>query len=436
MNAREAALAALAAFRKRGARPDMVLSLNASKYDMDRREIALANSITNGVLQNLALCDYYIGKFTALSKLEPPVLDILRISVYQICFMTRVPARAAVSEGVELTKKHTPRASGLVNAVLRKLAASKDELTEVHAANDVARLSILYSHPEWLVSELMTEYGKEVCEKILAANNRPSSVTVQVNALKCTTEKLFDILSAEGISIVKHPFLDDALQLSGMGAINKLNAFEEGLFYVQDASARIAALAAGAKPGMDVLDVCAAPGGKSFAVAVEMRNIGHILSCDIHEKKINQISSGASRLGIDIIETMTRDARCEIPNLYGKMDIVIADVPCSGIGVIRKKPEVRYKAPEELKGLPKIQKAILNTSSRCVKKGGTLLYSTCTILKCENEDVINEFLCENKEFSLDSFELPKPFGRQNGMRTILPHEGDLDGFFICKMKRI
>lgn len=436
MRAREAALTALTAFRRRGARPDMALANSASKYGMDRRETALAQNIMNGVLQQRALCDFYISGFTDIKKLEPTVLDILRLSAYQICFLTRVPKRAAVSEGVELSKKYAPKASGLVNAVLRRLSEAGDSLPKPEMSDEEERLSVLYSHPKWLVSELSRQYGAETCEKILAADNTPSSVTVQTNRLRCTSDELKKALESEGASVERHPFSEDALKVSGAGAIDKLKAFENGLFYVQDVSAHFAALAAGAEPGMTVLDVCAAPGGKSFALAVQMQNSGRIISRDIHEKKLRQISEGASRLGIDIIETGAGDAREDIPELYGKADVVIADVPCSGLGVIRKKPEIRYKDPEELKALPGIQRAVLNTVSKYVKTGGTLLYSTCTILKRENEDVVREFLAENSDFSAAELELPAPFMAESGMRTILPCEGDTDGFFICKMKRI
>ena len=436
MKAREAALSALTAFRRRGARPDMTLILNAEKYHMDRRETALAQNIMNGVLQNMALLDYYIGRFTDLKKLEPSVLDILRLSAYQICFLTRVPARAAVSEGVELCKKHSPKAAGLVNAVLRKLADTGEKLSEISAGNEAVRLSIRFSHPQWLVEKLTEEYGAQTCERILAANNTAVPITVQTNQLKCTPDILLEVLREEGAEAERHPFVPGAIWLSGAGAVDKLKSFQNGMFYVQDASAHMAALAAGCEPGMTVLDICAAPGGKSFASAIEMKNEGHILSYDIHEKKINQISTGASRLGIGIIETHARDAREEMPKFFGKADVVIADVPCSGIGVIRQKPEIRYKNPMELKRLPEIQKAILEVASKYVKLGGTLLYSTCTILKAENENVVHEFLSAHSAFAPDTFMLPPPFGKQDGMRTILPSEGEMDGFFICRMKRI
>jgi len=218
------------------------------------------------------------------------------------------------------------------------------------------------------------------------------------------------------------------------GNVEKLDAFKKGYVYVQDPAARLAVKAAGLERGMSVLDACSAPGGKSFAAASEMNGEGHIVACDIHKNKLVRIEKSAERLGVGIIETRTMDAREPDTDLIEAFDAVIADVPCSGLGVIRKKPDIRYKPEEELKGLPVIQSAILRSISKCVKPGGTLLYSTCTVLKLENEDVVRSFLKENPDFALESFELPF-IGKTDGMVTLWPHIHGTDGFFICRMKR-
>lgn len=437
MTARELALDALTAFRKRGARPDIILSNAAVKSGMDKRDVALASNIMNGVLQNEAYCDYYISLYSGreLSYFEPAVLDILRLSVYQLFFLTKVPAHAVVSEGVALSKKHSRGASGLVNAVLRKIAREKDNIPEIKADSQSERLSIKYSHPKWLVDTLIDDYGEETAEKILTADNTPSPVTLITNTLKKTPDSLRAELTAEGASIEEHPVLSEAFYISSSGAVNSFEAFKSGDFYVQDAAAYMAVLAAEPKRGYKVLDTCSAPGGKSFACAIMMENEGEILSCDIHEKKLNLVKSGAERLGISIIKTEAHDGKEPFEGLENACDLVITDVPCSGIGVIRSKPDIRYKEQEPLNNLPSVQLGIVSNAAGCVKPGGTLVYSTCTILRRENEGVVEEFLKSNPDFELCEFTLPEPFGRFDGMATILPHICNTDGFFICKMRR-
>lgn len=437
VNAREAALDAIIAYRTRGARPDIVLSNTAKKSSMDRRDMALASNIMNGVLQNESFCDYYISLYSGreITYFEPDILDILRISVYQMLFLEKIPDHAVVSEGVNLAKKHSKNASGIVNAVLRKISSNKNNLPDIKADTPEKKLSIRYSHPQWLVDMLSEEYGLEICEKILRADNTPSPVTLIANTLNKTTSQVEDELISEGANIEKHSVLSNGFYISSSGAIDGLESFKNGSFYVQDTAAYMAIMAAEPKPGYDVLDVCSAPGGKSFASAIMMNNTGRIISCDIHEKKLNLVSSGAKRLGIDIIKTLPHDGRESFDELSMNFDLVITDVPCSGIGVIRTKPDIRYKEPTALERLPEIQLGILRNASKYVKIGGTLLYSTCTILKRENEGVIAEFLKDNDGFELSSFTLPEPFGNFNGMATILPYTINTDGFFICKLRR-
>lgn len=417
VNARETALDALRAYDKRGARPDMLLA----DSELDARDAALATNIVNGVLQNRMLLDCIIEKESGRKKayFEPEVLEILRIGAYQLIFLTRTPTHAIVSEAVELTKKRSRWASGIVNAVLRKI---KREIPDISETDFIKWLSITYSHPEWLVQELADEYGEAACEAVLRADNEAAPTVCFINPLYKTP---LELSNAE-----KHPFLEDAFLISGQ--VSGLDAFQKGAFYVQDPAAHMAVMAAKPRPGYSVLDACAAPGGKSFAAAMMMENLGRILSCDIHEKKLRLIEAGAKRLGIDIISTMARDARKPLDD---KFDLVLADVPCSGIGVIRKKPEIRYKAPEELERLPEIQLDILRSASKSVKRGGTLLYSTCTILRRENEDVVNAFLAGNSDFTFEPFTLPGPFGECPGYRTILQGEAGTDGFFICKLRK-
>lgn len=431
VSARRAALEALIAVKNRGARPEVYLAHHGPE---DPRERALAANIVNGVLQNETYLDYAVSLYADhFKKLQTVVREILRISAYQLLFLDRIPPRAAVNEGVELTKEYARHAAGAVNAILRRLSESGG--VTVEAASREELLSIRYSHPLWLVRELTAEYGDEVCEKILAADNATPPITVQVNTLKTSTEALMENLTAQGIQTGPCPWLEDALYLTGTGNLEELEAFRQGLFYIQDAAARLAVKCSGVKPGDTVMDMCAAPGGKSFAFAIAMGNEGRVNSYDIHERKAALIQKGAERLGLSIITAGAGDARSPKPGMERSADVVLCDVPCSGIGVIRKKPEVRYKSPEELTRLPEIQLDILRASSGLVKPGGRLVYSTCTILRRENEDVVNTFLNECPDFEPVPFTLPGPFGGCGGMKTILPHEGGTDGFFICVLQK-
>ncbi len=438
ISAREAAFKAISAFRKNGAWSDAFLNNVIKKENMPLREAALASRLCYGVLQNKSLCDYYISCFSSLkqNKIEPQVLDILELTVYQLLFLDKIPASAAVDEGVKLAKKHIPRAASFVNAVLRKISSNIDRLPAISGNTIEERLSVRYSHPLPLVQMLSRFMDLDSLGKFLAANNDIAPVTLQANTLKINTGALLESLKSEGVEAELHPWLCDCISVSGIGNLENLMAFRDGYFYIQDAAARLAVMAAAPKRGDSVLDGCSAPGGKSFAAAVMMENTGGILASDLHEKKLTRIEAGADRLGINIIKTAQMDATVFNPDLAGKFDLVIADVPCSGLGIIRKKPEIRYKDIEEIKCLPEVQLKILANVSKYVKPGGTLLYSTCTIVPDENEGVIYRFLAVNGNFDTEPFALPEPIGEvKSGMLTLYPHIYGTDGFFICKMRK-
>lgn len=439
MTAREAVLRTLAAHRKSGAWSEHYLGNLIEKERLDPRDASLASKICYGVLQNMSLCDHYIFSYSTVkpSKMEPMVLDILRLSVYQIVFLTKIPHSAAVNEGVALTKKFAnAKAAGLVNAVLRKISSNAGNLPQPPRDDIRKYLSVKYSHPLWLVNEFCAAFGDDGAEAFLRANNGEAPITVQVNTLKTSAEAMTAKLLANGVSVTAHPWLPDCLELSDTGSIERLRPFTEGDFIVQDAAARLAVIVAAPKPETRILDACAAPGGKSFTSAMLMENRGSILSCDIHEKKLKQIEAGARRLGIGIIKTEARDAGEFCPEHECAFHTVIADEPCSGLGVIRKKPDIRYKDPGDIARLPEIQLKILSNLSRYVMPGGVLLYSTCTVLKRENEDVIESFLESHPGFEVEEFILPEPIGRvKMGMITLLPHIHGTDGFFICRLRK-
>ena len=432
-------MAALVAYHKNGVSAEIALDRQIAQMGTDMREVALAAKLTFGVIQNRALLDFYLGAFchTPLGELAPRVLDILRTAAYQMVFLDRIPVRAAVDEAVELTKVKDSRAAGLVNAVLRRFSERLSDLPEVPEDDPIAYLATRYSHPCWLVRRFVDELGFEGTAGLLAANNREVPLYAQVNTLKADVVQVLESLAAEGVCAERHPWLSDCVTITGAGSPTRLAAFREGFLYIQDPAARLALLALAVQPGMRVLDPCAAPGGKSFAAAIQMGNTGEIVSRDIGAKKIAHIQAGALRLGLEILQVEHGDARALDPAVHGMFDAVIVDAPCSGLGIIRKKPEIRNKMPQEIVRLPEIQLEILHAAARCVVRGGVLLYATCTVLSEENRGVVQAFLEETADFALEQFTLPGEIGLvEEGQITLYPHIHDTDGFFFCKLRRV
>lgn len=436
-NARTAALTALEKCRRAGAWSDAVLGSVMDDAALSGRDRGLAAALCYGVLQNRLLLDHVISRFSSikLSKTEPKVLDILRLSAFQLLFMDKIPASAAVNEAVTLCKSlGYARAAGYVNAVLRKISACGDAF-DISEGTAAQRLSLRWSHPIELTEYFISRLGEAEAEALLRCHNEIVPVTVQVNTLKTDADALLARLAAEGVQAEKHPFVPNCLLLQPAGSVAALPSFSDGLFYVQDAAAKLAVLAAAPKPGDRVLDCCAAPGGKSFAAALLTEN-GEVRSCDLHENKLRRIREGAARLGLTGLTVQAADARAFDPALAAGYDCVIADVPCSGLGVIRKKPDIRYKNMQEFAALPEIQLAILENVSRYVAPGGTLLYSTCTLRTEENEAVAARFLAAHPDFSAEDF-APCENGpcSEHGMLTLWPHRHGTDGFFMAKMRK-
>lgn len=437
MGARETALNALMACRRDGAWSNGVLKQYVVRDQLDRREAALASRLCYGVLQNRALLDHYLAQLLqgSIKKLHPVVHDILQLGLYQICKMDKIPASAAVNESVVLAKRYCKgqsNAPGLVNAVLRRAAQTRDLLKE---PDD---LSVKYSHPEKLLSLLRSYVGEERLEAMLQANNAAPETVAQVNTLKITADRLEALLKEHGVDCKPHAWMKDCLVLSGTGNLEQLEAFRQGLFYIQDPAAKLCVLCAELPKGENVrvLDCCAAPGGKSFAAAIAMGGSGEIHSCDIHAHKTGLIEKGAQRLEIPNLTAHLQDGAVQNSAWLSSMDAVIADVPCSGYGIIRKKPDIRYKDPDTMNDLPGLQLKILLTSADYVKPGGVLMYSTCTLVRKENEGVVKKFLQQRPDFSLEPLPLPEIFPENTtGMLALVPGEYDTDGFFICRMRR-
>lgn len=435
MGARETALNALIVCRKEGAWSNGALKQRIARDRLDSRDAALATRLCYGVVQNRGRLDFYLRQLLTgkLSGLHPVVRDILHLGLYQLRDMDKIPESAAVNESVELAKKYCPgqkNAPALVNAVLRNAVRTLGTWQEPTSYED------RYSHPEALIALLKQNLPKGMLEPVLIADNTAPATTIQVNTLATTTPILKAALEEKGIACTYHSWMPDCLVLSGLGNLERLEEFRAGHFYVQDAASRLSVLCADLKPGWRVLDCCAAPGGKSFAAAVAMGGTGEIVSCDVYPHKTDLIAAGAKRLGLTNITALCRDATQEKPEWENSFDAVLADVPCSGLGIIRKKPDIRYKNLEELQALPPLQGKILDVQSRFVRPGGVLLYSTCTLLNRENGQVVEQFLQSHPDFYPERLHLPGVFPENHtGSITLIPGQYDTDGFFICRLRR-
>lgn len=435
MGARETALNALIACRKSGAWSNGVLKELTRRDRLDSRDAALATRLCYGVLQNRNRLDFTLRQLLTgrLKDLHPVVRDILHLGLYQIYELDKIPDSAAVNESVALAKKYckNPKAASLVNGVLRSAVRTRGQLKEPVSYAD------RYSHPDELISLLKQNLPKGKLEATLIADNTAPQTVVQVNTLRISAAELVQRLAADQVQAQPHGWMKDCLILSGTGSIENLPSFREGCFYVQDPASRLSVLCAGLpKEDIRVLDCCAAPGGKSFAASIAMEGRGSITSCDIHAHKTELIAGGAARLGLTNITPRQQDATVPVPQWEGTMDAVLADVPCSGLGIIRKKPDIRYKDLAQTEQLPQLQLQILKTQASYVKPGGILMYSTCTLLRRENEDVVNAFLAQHPDFHPEPLPLPEVFPQnESGMLTLIPGEYDTDGFFICRLRR-
>lgn len=473
MNARCAALRTLCRMQASGGYSNLTLDAVLKRDDIpDPRDRALLTTLVMGVVQRQTTLDYYIDRLiTPGTRLEDEVRVILRLGLYQLMYLDRIPAHAAVSETVDLAPR---RAAGLVNAVLRAYLRRGAEIALPDPARDgiAAWLSVKYSFPVALCERLLCDYDAARLDAMLSAMSREPELTLRVNTLRCSREdylgRLREALGggvkagtggaavadeaagtaetgtaagtgrAAGIGTAARPTpLSDAGILLPGTTVPALPGFEEGDFIVQDEASQLCVAALDARPGMRVLDICSAPGSKSFGAAMYMKNEGRITCFDLHASKLSLIERGAARLGIGIIDTAAADGRVFIPGLEGVADRVLCDAPCSGYGVMAKKPEIRHKNPADASGLPDIQFAILENCSRYVREGGVLVYSTCTVLRAENEGVRERFLAAHPEFA------PEPFCLGGGGEVDAP-SGDIalapdtygtDGFYIAKFRR-
>ena len=413
------------------------LELDAAieKYDFLPKDKALFTALYYGVLERQITLDMIISRLStrSIGKIDQRALSILRMALYQLIYMDRIPAHAAVSSAVELT--HKGGTDGFVNAVLRSYLRDPSKfLPENMGLVGDELMSYKYSLPTWLLSMGREDYGAENAEMIAAASTSKPSITLRVNTLRTTREVVLERLEADGIDAEADPLCSTAIHLLSSCPIDRIAAIKTGEAFVQDMASQLCCRVLEPNQGETVFDVCCCPGGKSFSCAIEMNNSGIIKSFDLHKSKLSLVINGADALGISIIETAEQDGRIFMPQYDRSADRIICDVPCSGLGVISKKPDIRYKNPDEMEKLPKIQYDILKNSAEYLKVGGTLVYSTCTLRRAENENVIEQFVKEDNRFVFENFTVG---GRvsENGCLTLFPY-GGTDGFFISKIKRI
>ena len=436
MNIRKLALDTLCKCESAAQYSNIALDSKIKKFNISGDDRALFTVLVYGVIENKLTLDHFINALSSLpdEKIDALTRNILRLGIYQINFM-RTSDHAAVNETVSLAPA---RSRGFVNAIVRNFIRKKDSIQFPDREVDPAGyLSAAYSFPKDTCRFFIDRFGINETEKFLSATNESSSrpMTLRVNTIKNSSEELLSALRSAGIEAERSKNLPNALKLSNGCSFYELEKVSDGGFFVQDQASQLAVAALDARPGQRVIDMCACPGSKSFGAAVDMENRGEILSFDISKSKLPLISSGAERLGINIIKSELHDGRDLIVRLENSADRIICDVPCSGFGVISKKPEIRYKNIADTSALPGIQYDILCTASKYLKSGGFLVYSTCTVLPEENEDNIRRFLLEHKDFKAVPFSVGE-LSAPEGMLTLMPHIHGTDGFFICKLTKI
>lgn len=421
---RQTALLILADVDEKGAYMNLLIDEKLKKEKITGRDAAFLSELVRGTVRNRIYLDYIIASYSKikLKKISVLIKNILRMGLYQIFFMDKVPSSAAVNESVTLSRRYGhASSSGFVNAVLRNaLRGGELKLPE----DKTEALSVKYSYPLWMAERFISDFGFERAESIMEAGNAKAETVIRANTLKITAEELFSKLGDAALSRD-----GNMITLKNSGSVSEMEGFCEGLFTVQAKPFEKTAELLSVKPGMTVLDACAAPGGKTTYIAQLMENEGEIFACDIYEHKLKLIEDAAERLSVNIVKTHLHDASEVNEELIGKCDRVLLDVPCSGTGIIRRRPDIKWNRSED-EDFSSLQKKILEAQAKCLKAGGILVYSTCSIDKRENEEVIKAFLKDNKEFKLMPFD-----GGETGYKTWYPDTDKTDGAFICRMKK-
>lgn len=425
---RRLAMQSLLACEKCGKYTNLEIDAGIRGAGMSDADKGLYTRLVYGVSERRLTLDYIIDRYarnTKAADMDADIRTALHIGLYQMCFMDRIPEFAAVSESVSLVNRGK---GGFVNAILRSFLRDGKKIVYPDKEKDPFRYaSIYYSMPVPLVKLFVDSYGWEMAEQILACVNGEPEVYLRCNTERITPEEA----AAQTGGVADERFIGMIRVESVTETVRK--GLEKGLYFVQDGASRLCTMVLGAMPGERIVDTCACPGGKSFSAALDMQNQGEIHSFDLHGNKLTLIEKTAGRLGLGIIRTGVRDARKPDETLIGKADRVLCDAPCSGLGVIAKKPDIRYKDISDIENLPRIQKEVLHGASQYVRPGGVLVYSTCTLHKKENEEVVNTFLETHPDFKLSPFD--RAGVKSEGMLTLFPHIHRTDGFFIARMVR-
>lgn len=445
INIRELSLEILLKVLEEGEYSSVVIGQVLSVYQyMDKQDRAFLTRLTEGTIERAIELDYILNQFSKVKvkKMKPVIRNILRMGVYQLKYMEQVPASAACNEAVKLAqKKGFHNLKGFVNGVLRNIVRNMDKIRYPELdSQPLQALSIQYSMPEWIVKLWVEQYGSGVTKQMLEASFAERATSIRCNNGRTTVDRLWKELENEQVHVEKGNYVQDALQISSYNYLQKLNCFQAGDFTVQDESSMLVALAAGIEKDALVVDVCAAPGGKSLHAADILQGTGKVISRDLTEQKVLKIRENKERLQIDNLIPQVWDATVLDKDLVGKADIVLADLPCSGLGVIGKKNDIKYKAtPEGIEELARLQRQILTVVSQYVKPGGVLIYSTCTVNRMENEENM-EWIEKELPFvseSMDAY-IPKVLQgdtTKNGYLQLIPGIHKTDGFFLARFRR-
>lgn len=439
MNSRELAFKVLVDIESNNNYSNISINKHFKNIDISNNERGLATEIIYGVVEKKIYLDYIIDKLSKIKvqKLSNYVKIFLRMGIYQIVFLD-ISDYASVNETVNLAKKYDKKSSGFVNAILRNLIRNKDEILKIDAENENMYYSIKYSYSPWMIKTFIKDFGKEFTEDLLEANNEKPNLYIRVNTLKITREELMKELDKIGIKSYKVNDIEEALRVENLKNIENNDLFKKGFFTIQDISSMIVGKVMNPNKNSRVLDLCSAPGGKTTHIATLMENTGEVVSRDIFDHKLKLIKNSVDRLGLTNVKIEKSDASIIDKNIIENFDYVLCDVPCSGLGIIKRKPEIKYKSKEEIKDLPKLQYDILENASKYLKVGGVLIYSTCTILDSENISNVYKFLENNKNFELSKInEVNIDLENQeNGYLKIYPNIHNMDGFFIAKLKKV
>ncbi|NLI59973.1 MAG: 16S rRNA (cytosine(967)-C(5))-methyltransferase RsmB [Clostridiales bacterium] len=442
--ARQIALIILKEVNEDGTYANISLKEHLGQSKLDHRDAAFITQLVYGTLENQAAIDQTLGKFANTKRLSPWVENILRLGCYQIIYLDRVPDSAACNESVKLCQRYGFKGlKGFVNGVLRNISRNKGKLDTLKASDptDAKSLSDMYGFPLWLVEMWIKEYGIESTRGIVKSSIDPDWVTIRINRRKTRSEELAKKLKDQGVEVKPGHYFDNALRVKGIGNIETNPLYQEGLFTVQGESSMLVCQILSPNPKEQVLDACSAPGGKAIYIAELMDMDGRIDAFDIHSHRVELISKSKQRMGASIVHSKIQDATVFNSKYEEKMDRILLDVPCSGWGVLHKKPDIRLRIrKEDLDSLYQLQWDILSNCSLYLKPGGSLVYSTCTINPWENEKMIEKFLKKYPKFTLESFQEDLPDALkdsviQDGMIQLIPGREGIDGFFIAKLRR-